>query len=74
VIVVKLKEALEAYKTRTGRKLTYEKLAHRTGIARATIEAIASRPGYNTTIANIEKLCVALECSPGELLELQPDE
>lgn len=71
MIVVKLKDALEMYRKRTGERLTYEKLAQRTGMARATIEAIASRPEYNTTIANIEKLCIALECTPGELLELE---
>lgn len=73
VIVVKIREAMERYRYRTGERLTYEKLSDRTGIARPTIEAIATRPGYNPTLATIEKLCRALECQPGDLLEMLPD-
>lgn len=72
MIVVKIREAMERYRYRTGERLTYEKLAERTGLSRTTIEAIAARPGYNTTLATIEKLCGALDCSPGDILELLP--
>lgn len=73
VIVVKLREMMERYRYRTGERLTYEKLAQRTGLSRTTLEALASRPGYNTTVATIEKLCIALECEPRDLLERIPD-
>ena len=73
MIVVKVKEAMERYRYRTGERLTYEKLAELTGLARPTIVAIASRLDYNTTLTTIEKLCVALECTPCDLLELMPD-
>ena len=73
MIVVKIKEAMERYRYRTGERLTYAKLADRTGLARGTIVSIASRPDYNTTLATIEKLCEALECAPGDLLEIIPD-
>jgi putative transcriptional regulator len=55
VIAVKLKEQMRAYEVRTGGRLTYEQLAGLTGLSRATIEAIASRGSYNTTLATIEK-------------------
>lgn len=61
------------YRYRTGERLTYEKLAQRTGLSRTTLEALASRPGYNTTLATLEKLCIALQCEPGDLLEMLPD-
>lgn len=73
MIVVKIREAMERYRYRTGQRLTYEKLAQQTGLSRTTIEAIASRPDYNTTLTTIEKLCRALDCTPGDLLELLPD-
>jgi putative transcriptional regulator len=72
MIAVKIREAMERYRWRTGQRLTYERLAERTGLAKGTLEAIASRPDYNTTLATLEKLCIALECSPGDLLELVP--
>ncbi|MDQ8727389.1 helix-turn-helix domain-containing protein [Bradyrhizobium sp. LHD-71] len=50
--------------------MTYELLAKRTGLARATLESLASRHTYNTRLSTIEKLCIALECKPGDLLEL----
>lgn len=73
MIVVKIKEAMERFRYRTGERLTYAKLAERTGLSRGTIVAIASRPDYNTTLAAVEKLCEALECTPGDLLEIIPE-
>ncbi len=70
MIAVKLREAMERARRLTGERVTYEKLADRTGLARATLEAIGSRPAYNTTLATVEKLCRAFECTPGDLLEL----
>lgn len=72
MIVVKIREAMERYRHRTGERLTYERLAEQTGLSRATLEAIAARPDYNPTLATIEKLCLALACTPGDLLELIP--
>jgi DNA-binding Xre family transcriptional regulator len=72
MIVVKLREAMERYRRRTGVRLTYERIAERTGLSKGTLEAIASRPDYNPTLATVEKLCLVLECTPGDLLELLP--
>lgn len=71
LIVVRLRDAIERYNARTGTLLTYQMLAERTGIARATIESLATRPTYNTSLRTLAKLCEALECNPGELLELR---
>ena len=73
MIVVKLREAMERYRTRTGVRLTYDLLAERTGLSKATIESIGGRRGYNTTLLNIDKLCSVLECDVAELLEYQDD-
>lgn len=70
-LVVKLRSAMERYSQSSGEQMTYERLATVTGLSRATLEAIGSRPEYNPTLATIERLCVALECEPGELLELE---
>ena len=70
---VKLREAMEAYKRKTGKKLTYELLAHETGIALATLQSLAARTGYNTRISTIEKICVALKCTPGDILAMHTE-
>ena len=70
---VKLREAMEAYKRRNGVRLTYESLSAMTGISVDTLQSLAARPGYNTTLSTVEKLCKALQCSPGDLLELSTD-
>ena len=67
---VKLRETMEAYRQRTGVRLTYDIIAERTGIAVTTLQSLAARPGYNTRLSTIEKLCRLLECTPGDLLEL----
>ena len=56
---------------RTGERMTYELLAARTGLAKTTVESIAARKAYNTRLSTIEKLCTALGCAPGDLLELR---
>ena len=74
MIIVRLKEALCAYAERTGDQLTYGELATRAGLSRATIEALGSRPTYNTTLATIDKLCQVLGCNVSDLLLHEPNE
>ena len=64
---------MDAYRQRTGKKLTYELLAEQTGIALTTLQSLAARAGYNTRLSTIEKICVALKCNPGDLLEMSTD-
>ena len=72
MIRVRLKEAIEAHAGRTGERLTYGQVAERAGISRSTIESLAARPGYNPTLDVIDRLCAALRCAPGDLLERTP--
>jgi putative transcriptional regulator len=74
LIAVRLREAIDRHNARSGKELTYRALAERTGLSRATIESLATRPGYNTSLRTIALLCQALGCSPGELLQLQARE
>ena len=73
MIRVKLREAMESHRRRTGERMTYERLAQLTGLSRQTLESVASRPGYNSTLETIAKLCRALGCQPGDLLVLECD-
>ncbi len=61
---------MKDYRRRTGKKVTYESLAQQTGLSRQTLALLGSRSTYNTTLSTIEKVCRALECTPGDLLEL----
>ncbi len=70
MLTIKLRDATEAYRRRTGQRMTYGKLAEATGIAESTLKKIGSSLTHHTTLANIEKLCRALDVTPGDLLEL----
>jgi DNA-binding Xre family transcriptional regulator len=70
MIKVKLRDAMEVYRRRTGKRLTYEILSERTSISVDTLQSLAARAGYNTRLSTIEKLCRTLGCEPGDLLEL----
>jgi DNA-binding Xre family transcriptional regulator len=72
VIKVRLREMMAAHRARTGERLTYAELAERAELATATIESLASREGYNASLATIERICRALGCGPGELLAMDP--
>ena len=73
MLVVKLKDAMEAYRRRTGERMTYAELAERTGISHATLRTIGSVLAYHPTLANIERICNALDVTPGDMLEIITD-
>ena len=73
MLIIKLKEAMLAYERRTQQKVTYKLLAEWTGISSETLQSVGSRRGYHTTMANLEKISLALEVAPGDLLEIIPD-
>ena len=68
-LLVRLRECLDRYEARTGERLTYDELAKRTNLSRATIESLATRPDYNATLRTIERICKALGVTHAELLE-----
>jgi len=71
VIKVKLREAMERYSARTGERMTYRILADRTGLSKTTLESVGTRSDYNASLQTVDKICRALGCTPGELLELE---
>jgi len=73
MIRVKLREAMEAYRLRTGERLTYARLAEMSGVGEGTLNSIGSRLRYNATLATAEKICRALEVSFHDLLEMIDD-
>ncbi len=72
MIRVKLREVMEAYHSRNGKRLTYAQISEATKISCATLQSLGARPDYNTRLSTVEKLCQCLECQPGELLEYVP--
>lgn len=74
VIRVKLREAMYRYSRASGERMTHERLSAVTGLSRSTLESLASREGYNTTLLTVDKLCRALSCQPGDILEYVPGE
>lgn len=73
MITIKLRDAMEAYRRRTGERITYARLAVITGISESTLRKIGASLSHHTTLTNIEKLCRALGVTPGDLLELLDD-
>lgn len=73
MVAIKLREAIQRYKRKNGKRMTYEILAEQTGLAKGTLHNIGSHVGYNATLATIERICLALDVTPGFLLEIIPD-
>ena len=73
MVAIKLIEAMQRYKRRTGEKMTYKILADMTDIARPTLHSIGSRRRYNATLATIEKICRALDVPLHDMLEMKDD-
>jgi DNA-binding Xre family transcriptional regulator len=68
---IRLREAMEAHRKRTGVRFTYQTLAEASGLSISTLQSLAARPSYNTRLSTIERLCIALGCQPGDLLEVK---
>lgn len=73
MMIIKLREAMLAHGRRIQQRVTYKLVAKWTGISEYTLRSIGGRPGYGTTMANLEKICIALDVTPGDLLEIIPD-
>ena len=73
MIVVRLREAMERYRRRTGVRVTYRELAARAGVSESTLQSIAARGGYNTTLDTVDRIAEALECPLDVLLERSVD-
>ena len=73
MLTINLKDAMEEYHRREGKRITYKQLGRKTGISDSTLRKIGASLTYHTTLANIEKICLALEVTPGFLLEIIKD-
>lgn len=55
------------------KKMNMSDLSKSAGIARNTVSALFYENGKGITWDVMEKLCAALNCQPGDLLEYVPD-
>lgn len=72
MIRVRLREAMHLHERASGERVTYSTLAKKTGLSRATLEAIGSRNGYLPSLRAIDQICAALNCDLSDLLERIP--
>lgn len=66
-IKIKVSDMLGKY------KMTQKDLSMKTGIRPATISALYHETIRRLEIDHLDKLCAALSCQPGDLLEYIPD-
>lgn len=72
MIAVRLREAMDRFRRRTGRRITYKRLAEKCGVSESTLQSIAARRDYNTTLDTVDRIAVALDCPLDVLLEHVP--
>jgi putative transcriptional regulator len=56
------------------RKMRSKELAERIGITEANLSLLKSGKVKGVRFETLEKICAALDCQPGDLLEFVPDE
>lgn len=56
------------------RKMSVTELSHRVGITMANISILKNGKARAVRVETLNKLCKALDCQPGDLLEYRPDE
>jgi len=55
------------------RKMRSKDLAERIGITETNLSLLKSGKVKGVRFETLEKICAALDCQPGELLEYRPD-
>lgn len=56
------------------RKMSVTQLSERVGITMANISILKNGKAKAIKIDTLNKICAALNCQPGDILEWQPDE
>lgn len=67
----KIKFRIEEVLRERGQSLYW--LSRNTGVSYTTLWRLTKDRALGMNFATLEKLCVALECPPGDLIELDPD-
>jgi putative transcriptional regulator len=55
------------------RKMRSKELAERIGITEANLSLLKSSKVKGVRFETLDKICAALECQPGDLLEFRPE-
>lgn len=73
MIRFRLRELIADLEFRRGTRVKLEDVARDTGIHRTTLYKIGSKRGYNTTTANLSRLCEYFACQLSDVAEYVPD-
>jgi len=73
MIRFRLRELIVDLEFRRGTRVKLEDVARDTGIHRTTLYKIGSKRGYNTTTANLSRLCEFFACQLSDVAEYVPD-
>ncbi|WP_394708367.1 helix-turn-helix domain-containing protein [uncultured Desulfuromusa sp.] len=57
-----------------GRRISLKEISEETGIHLSTLSRVANQKASNTTIGNLEKICLFFGCKIQELVEFLPDQ
>ena len=74
VIRILFAKWLDEKSFRERRRIRISDVCDETGLSRQTVSRIANVPGYVTSTETVERLCRYFGCSPGDLLQLVPEE
>lgn len=68
-----LKHLIADMELQLGRRVSLGEISEKTGIHLSTLSRIANQKAANTTIGNLEKICLFFNCSIQDLVEFVPD-
>ena len=68
-----LKHLIADMEFNQGKRISLKEISEKTGIHLSTLSRIANQKASNTTIGNLEKICLFFNCQIQELVEFIPD-
>ena len=68
-----LKHLIADHEFKLGRRISLKEISDETGIHLSTLSRIANQKAPNTTIGNLEKICLFFDCQIQDLVEFIPE-
>ena len=70
MLIVNLKALIERKSALEKRRITYKVIETEIGVKALTLSRIASKPDYNISRKDLEKLLIFFNCQPNDLMTL----
>ncbi len=68
-IIIDVQSNIFKWEAKYNKRMTYKRLSEAAGISLAALNRMKSGKAKRISLSNLEKVCKALECQPGDIVK-----